>query len=232
MAYNKRKFDGTHYTIEEYNKTNIQDLISNNNYKIFDSYISQLNTDKITLKDNHIYFNALITQETISTLITYIKTIIGNKHLFNNNNNNNNNKSNNNINIYIHITSNGGYLQYILDFIQFKTICNCQIISIIENYCNDTGFILAALCDYRIINKNAKCKLTKINCENSYFWNYFQQCVNDTQYISNFKDILYKILCESIDSKLTSHKLDIYFTNGCDWCSKKYKKLGLVDEIV
>ena len=213
----KRKFDCDN---EENNKTNIEELIESNSYKIYDSYNSQINSDKIVLYDNHIHFNAIISEETIQILIRYINTVIGNMHLFTVKN------------VYIHISSKGGYFRHILDFLQYKNTCNCELISIIENECVDSGFILAALCDYRIINKNAKCLLTKIDSENSYFWSYFCQCINSVEQITQFKNMLYHVLTEVIDSKLTHHKLDAYLNEGCNWCSKKYKKLGLADEIV
>jgi len=50
----------------------------------------------------------------------------------------------------------------------------------------------------------------------------------------NFNVILYDVLCNIIDSNLTSVKLDSYLNKNTliVWDCKKYKKLGLVDEII
>jgi ATP-dependent protease ClpP protease subunit len=206
----KRKID------EENNNSNNS---VNCQYKIYSNYSNPLNCDRIVIQDNHIYFNALINKETISTLILYIRLFIKNMSLFNNKT------------IYIHITSKGGQVKYIMDFIEFKKICIVELFSIIEKECADSGILLAASCNYRIINKNAKCSLSKLS-DRSYFWNYFQQCLNNHEEITYLKTIIYYILCDVIDSKITKEKLEKYFEKNCFWDAKKYKKLGLADEII
>ena len=43
---------------------------------------------------------------------------------------------------------------------------------------------------------------------------------------------MYSILCDVIDSNITSDKLEKYFEQNNVWNAKKYKKLRLADEIV
>ena len=112
----KRKLDISDFDVNE--------LIKNNNYKLYNYYNNPINCDVMTLCDNHIYFNACINYETISKLILNIQSIIGNLHLIGIN------KS-----IYLHINSKGGVIVALNDFIAFKKSCTIEIISIIENDC-------------------------------------------------------------------------------------------------
>ena len=50
--------------------------------------------------------------------------------------------------------------------------------------------------------------------------------------LNNFNSDLYDLFCIIIDSKLVNEKLQIYFQKNNVWTSKKYKKLGLADEIL
>jgi hypothetical protein len=94
--------------------------------------------------------------------------------------------------------------------------------------------VLASLCNYRIINKNAKVYYSKfvISEKGDYYWNYFAQCTNDK--VDELKKLFYDIMCNLVDSNLTREKLDGYFLKNDlqVWDCKKYKKLGLADEIV
>lgn len=205
-------------------------------YKLYDCYINQTNCDKILLCDNHIYFNSSINKLTMNQLLIYFNLIINNKQLLGYN-----------ISIYLHINSKGGILEHLYDFISFKNNCVYEIISIIENEANDCALILASLCNYRIIKKDAKCKLSAYNYLNSYndnesnnnnnnnllnYWDYFKQCENNYFEIESFYNNLFNIICNVIDSKITSTKLNQYLLKNNIWDAKKYKKLGLADEIV
>lgn len=196
--------------------------VLSNKYKLYDSYNNSLNGDKIVVMDNHICFDATINKESMCALINFINIIIANKHLFGD------------FKIYLHINCKGGVFTEISNFINFKKICSYEIISIIDKECFDSGFILASLCNYRIINKNAKVYMSKfiISTKGDYYWNYFNQCSNTE--ISDFNIMLYDILCNIIDSNLTSEKLDSYLQKNIliVWDCKKYKKLGFVDEII
>lgn len=211
----KRKLD--------FNNINVNELVKNNNYKLYQYYNNPTNCDVITLCDNHIYFNASINYETINKLILYIQTIIDNINLLSSN-----------LSVYLHINSKGGVLIALNDFIDFKKNCSIEIISIIENYCADSAIIVASLCNYRIINKNAIIKLTNYNpsytCPN--YWNYFKQCENNNAELENLKQNIYYIFCELIDSKITNQKMEKYLQNDRLWDAKKCKKLGLIDEII
>ena len=193
-----------------------------NKYKLYDSYNNSLNCDKLVIMDNHICFDALINKENMCVLINFINIIITNKHLFSD------------FKIYIHINCKGGSFTDLACFINFKKTCAYEIVSIIDKECYDSGFILAALCNYRIINKNAKVYMSKfiISTKGDYYWNYFNQCNNDE--IMNFNAMFYDVLCNIIESNLTRDKLDSYLIKNMIivWDCKKYKKLGFVDEII
>ena len=213
MNYHKRKNN---------NFSNVYIPILANKYKLYDSYNNSLNCDKLVIMDNHICFDALINKENMCVLINFINIIITNKHLFSD------------FKIYIHINCKGGNFTDLVSFINFKKTCAYEIVSIIDKECYDSGFLLAALCNYRIINKNAKVYMSKfiISTKGDYYWNYFNQCNNDE--IMNFNAMFYDVLCNIIESNLTRDKLDSYLIKNMIsvWDCKKYKKLGFVDEII
>jgi hypothetical protein len=172
--------------------------------------------------DNHICFNSTINNESIGVLLKFINNIINNKHLFPS------------FKIYLHINSKGGCFSELVNFIKFKKDCVHEIISIIDKDCYDSGFVLASLCNYRIINKNAKVYYSKfsISDKGDYYWNYFNQC--SVTNVVDLKKLFYDILCNLVESNITREKLDGYFLKNDlqVWDCKKYKKLGLADEIV
>lgn len=217
ILYNKRKHCDLTYNCETINTTGS---------KLYDKYYNVLNCDKLVLINNHIYFDSLINKESICCLIQFINYIIKNKYLF----------ACNDFKIYVHINSKGGLFYELMNFVNYRNECIYEIVSIIDKECYDSGFVLAALCSYRIINKNAKVYLSKIQCDtqNNIYWNYFKQCPQENS--EDFKNLLYDILCVKVESNLTPEKLDSYFANDAStvlsWNSKKYKKLGLADEIL
>jgi hypothetical protein len=123
-----------------------------------------------------------------------------------------------------------------MNFVNYRNECIYEIVSIIDKECYDSGFVLAALCSYRIISKNAKVYLSKLHCDltNNIYWNYFKQCSQENS--EDFKNLLYDVLCVKVESNLTPEKLSYYLANDSpniwSWNSKKYKKLGLADEIL
>jgi len=203
-----------------------------NGCKLYDKYYNVLNCDKLELVNNHIYFNSLINSESIAHLIKFINNIINNKYLF----------PFQDFKIYIHINSKGGLFYELINFLNYRNQCIYEIVSIIDKECYDSGVILAALCGYRIINKNAKVYLSKIHndVQNNLYWNYFKQCSKADS--EDFKNLLYDVLCVKIESNLTPEKLTYYLTNdnnlnlntntNTNLNSKKYLKLGLADEIL
>tara|TARA_Y100000992_G_scaffold290998_1_gene247050 strand:- start:2110 stop:2748 length:639 start_codon:yes stop_codon:yes gene_type:complete len=211
---NKRKLNQYSYSsnIEDFSKQ------EKNIYKLSNNYYNSLNNNKINLSNNHIYFNAIVDENSIDTLILYINYIKSNIDVLSDKN------------IYVHIHSKGGYLKNIYKFIEFKNQLQYELISIIDNECVDVGIILASLFDFRIINSSAKIVINKYN--NTNYWNYYKQCEDGKSNVDNFKYYLYNIFCNTIESKITDIKLTPYLNNGCNWDSKKYKKTGLVDEII
>ena len=206
--------------------TNNCERIITKPYKLYEKYYNIINCDKIELVDNHIYFDSLINNESIKCLIMFINIIIKNKYLF----------SFNDFKIYIHINSKGGLFYELMTFINYRNECIYEIVSIITKECYDSGFVLASLCSYRIINKNAKVYLSKIHydVQNNLYWNYFKQCSKENS--EDFKNLLYDVLCVKVESNLTPEKLNDYLSVDepailC-WNSKKYKKLGFADEIL
>ena len=210
------------YKRKNNNFVNVYIPILANNYKLYDSYTNSLNCDKLVLMDNHICFDAIINNESICVLIKFINMLIANKHLFGD------------FKIYIHINCKGGIFTELTSFINFKKTCAYEIVSIIDTECYDSGFVLASLCNYRIINKNAKVYMSKfiVSVKGDYYWNYFNQCTNDE--IMDFNTLFYSILCDVVESNLTREKLDIYLQKNSllVWDCKKYKKLGFADEII
>ena len=213
---NKRKLDiNINY--------NFQKIYDTNKYKIYNYYKNDLTTCNITLCDNHIYFNSLINKETIDVLKLYINHFIINKNLIYNNST-----------LYLHINSRGGIIENLLEFINFKSTIALEIISIIENNVCDCAILLAASCNYRIINKNAKCCLSSYNDSQNLknYWGYLKQCKNNEFEIDCLKKYIYNLFCNVINSKINKEKLQNYLMQNCYWDAKKYKKIGLADEIV
>ena len=195
-------------------------FLSNKNH-LYNKYVNDTNCDQIILMDNHIYFDAVINKETIDKLIEYINSCSSFDTIF------------------LHINTKGGYLCDLITFIEFKKKTNIEIVSIIEKECIDCGIIMASICHYRIIKKNAICKLTSYkhqlnSSENNFphYWSYFKQCNYNLDNINEFKNVLYNLFCNVIDSKITNEKLNNYLSKNNVWNCKKYKKLGLVDDII
>jgi len=195
-------------------------------------YYEPTNCDKISLKNRDIYFSSLISDKTITQLIQFIQFI-------------KNNEPNNTSTIYIHITSKGGFISSLYPFIQFKSTYNYHLTSIINGECDDAAIILSNICDYRIITKNSVCKFSQYhNLNNKTYWGYFmQENMNfnqDGNENSKFLSQLYDLFLNHIKSKFNTEKLNNLFNhllnnsniNQNIWNSKKYKKLGLADEII
>tara|TARA_B110000444_G_scaffold42817_4_gene38711 strand:- start:5607 stop:6089 length:483 start_codon:yes stop_codon:yes gene_type:complete len=158
-------------------------------------------------------FNSNITNETISIIFETIKNIeksYDNHKLLNC--------------IYLHVGSFGGSLSSLNLFIQTKEkeFPNLEIISIIEKNCTDAGFLLASLCDYRIIKKNAICSMSVLNPESKYWGAYIQG-----------DDIMCKLetIFEKSKYKIKKEKLLKYLSYNNTWKCKKMLQIGFVDEI-
>ena len=204
--------------INQINQINENIILSSQQYKIFDKYYNQLTCDKILLHDNHIYFSAIINKETIDTLILYITNISLNAKLFVPHNS-----------IYLHISCKGGYLDNLLEFLEYKKTMDTEIISIIEDTCFDVGFLLAICCNYRIMKKNVNNILSKVY-NNSIYWLAFIQCENICD-ISKFYNKLH-LLIKTNNNKISDDKIIKYFQQNNTWDAKKCKKIGFVDEVV
>ncbi len=205
----KRTID--HVESDHYSHNSLEN-IRDKKYKLYANY------NNILLLDNHIYFYNIINADNINKLIEYLTILNSNIHLFENDKY-----------IYLHIDCTGGIFIDLLPVIDNIQKSNVQIISIIENDIADCAFILSSICSTRFIKKNASIILNPLS---GYLWNYFPQCENMATNILNFKTLLYNVICNIIDSKITHEKLEQYFVRKNIWNCKKCKKLGLVDEII
>ena len=64
------------------------------------------------------------------------------------------------------------------------------------------------------------------------YWGFLKQCENNQFEVECLKNSIYNLFCNVIDSKITQEKLQTYLMQNSYWDAKKYKKLGLADEIV
>ncbi len=199
----------------KYNDNNLL-YISNNKYDNFDiKYFNELDNSYIKIykgMHNSILFNGIISITIINKLIHVIKEIVTN---YNYNS------------VYLHIYSKGGYISALNWFIEFKdTYYNkVEFISIIEEDSFNAGFLLASLCDYRIIRKNVICYMTPFTTYNNYlYWGAYKQKLND---FDELKKILLKI-----KYKVSNEKMLKYLQINNIWDSKKMHKIGLIDEII
>ena len=205
----KRKLDES--TILSQENTVINNInFPNNNLEYYNPY----NCDSIKIFNNRIIFHATITEWSIEKLFEFIKIIV-NSSTFDRINNR----------IYIHIISKGGILQALYNFINIKNtqFSNIEFISVIENSCTDAGFLLAALCNYRIIKKNVICYMSKINID-SWYWGMFYQGDNS---LEKFEYIISNIIF-----KVSKDKLLKYTNENNIWNAKKMIKIGFMDEII
>lgn len=177
-------------------------------------YKNPLNSDTIGMITNHIIFNCNVTVETLNITLNTIKKITESYkyvegHIY----------------IYLHISSFGGSLCALRTFISEKNklFPNLQLISVIEKNCTDVGFLLAAICEWRIIRKNAYCSMTILN-PNTKYWGAYKQLG---------EDILPEIetIFDNCKLKATKEKLLKYLLRNNTWKCKKMLKIGFVDEI-
>ena len=177
-------------------------------------YYNELNLDSIKIYDGRVIFHSTVTSTTITKLFEFIK-IIMESSLFDRINNR----------IYIHIISRGGELQGLYDFLHVKSTYfpNIELVSVMENTCTDVGFMLASLCNYRIIKKNVICYMNKID-ENSKYWGLYEQGEN----------LLGKIdyVISNTKYKVTKDKILKYIKQANVWNAKKMVKIGFMDEII
>jgi hypothetical protein len=176
-------------------------------------YKNLLNTDSIGMIGNHIIFNCNVTNETVSKIFETIKNIYESYNIHKLSNR-----------IYLHIASFGGSLESLNLFIHIKDTeyTNLEIISVIEKNCSDAGFLLAALCDYRIIKKNAICSMSVLNSDTKYWGAYIQG--------DGIKEKL-EFIFDKTKYKVKKEKFMKYLSCNNTFKSKKMLKMGLIDAI-
>lgn len=177
-------------------------------------YYNELNLDSIKIFDGRIIFHSTVSTITITKLFEFIK-IITESSVYDRINNR----------IYIHIISRGGNLQGLYDFMDMKraSFANLELVSVIENSCTDVGFILASLCNYRIIKKNVICYMNKLY-ENSKYWGLYEQGEN---LLEKFEYII-----SHTKYKVSKGKMLKYINQNNIWNAKKMVKIGFMDEII
>lgn len=177
-------------------------------------YYNKLNCDSIKIFQGRIIFHSTISSVTIEKLFQFIKIIIESPSFDKNNNR-----------LYLHIISRGGNLHALYDFINIKKkyFPNLEFVSIIENTCTDVGFILASLCNYRIIRKNVICYMSRID-DNSKYWGTFEQGEN---LLEKFEYII-----SNLKIKASKEKIFKYINQNNIWNAKKMIKIGFMDEII
>lgn len=177
-------------------------------------YYNELNLDSIKIFNGRVIFHSTVTTITITKLFEFIK-IIMESLLFDTVNNR----------IYIHIISRGGELQGLYDFMNVKSTYfpNIELVSVMENSCTDVGFLLASLCNYRIIKKNVICYMNKID-ENSKYWGLYDQGEN---LLGKFDYVI-----SNTKYKVSKDKMLKYMKQSNVWNAKKMVKIGFMDEII
>lgn len=177
-------------------------------------YYNELNLDSIKIYNGRVIFYSTVTTSTITKLFEFIKIIIESS-LFDRVNNR----------IYIHIISRGGELQGLYNFMNVKSkyFPNIEFVSVMENSCTDVGFMLASLCNYRIIKKNVICYMNKID-ENSKYWGLYDQGEN---LLGKFDYVI-----SNTKYKVSKDKMLKYMKQSNVWNAKKMVKIGFMDEII
>tara|TARA_B100001094_G_C17978219_1_gene693876 strand:+ start:136 stop:759 length:624 start_codon:yes stop_codon:yes gene_type:complete len=193
----------------------LNDMSNRDNTDLLNSqYYNELNLDSIKIFDDRIIFHSTVSSITIKKLFEFIKIILESS-IYDRINNR----------IYIHIISRGGNLQSLYDFLDIKTnyFANLELVSVIESSCTDVGFMLASLCDYRIIKKNVICYMNKLN-DNSKYWGFYEQGENLLQ---KFDYVISKT-----KYKVSKDKMLKYIKQTNIWNAKKMVKIGFIDEII
>ena len=199
-------------------KRKVEDIILPLNYDdgAIKLYKNPLNTDYIGMIGNHIIFYSNIIRETINVILNAIKMIVapGNIHKLSNC-------------IYLHIGSYGGSLSALKSFILEKNrlFPDIELISVIEKNSTDVGFLLAAVCDYRIVKKNTICFMSHLNPDTMY-WGAYKQLQSDDKILNQVEYIFDKCRCKASKEKLVK-----YLSYNNTWKCKKMLQIGFVDEI-
>lgn len=177
-------------------------------------YYNQLNCDSIKILNNRIIFHSTITSYTIEKLFEFIKIIIESSNF---------DRSLNRV--YLHIISTGGTLEGLNEFINIKKnhFTSLEFVSVIEKSCSNAGFMLASLCNYRIIKKNVVCYMSPLDI-NSKNWGVYEQGVNMLE--------LFQYVMLNIKFKVSKDKMSKYITQNNIWNAKKMVKIGFMDEII
>ena len=176
---------------------------------------------KIFMIDNHIYYYSIIDDENMKIFADCIKELIT-TYVFTDRE------------IYIHINSQGGFLDVLIKYIEifdkeYMDNNPIKLISIVEHNVNNCAIIFASLCNTRIISKNAKMIMHKLT-EN--YWYFFKQCENNNNEILEFRNNLSNLLVRCSKNKLDIERIEKIIDNGGEWNCKKCKKLGLIDVII
>ena len=203
----KRKLEDPVISLVVPNNTDDSSLLNS-------QYYNELNLDSIKIFNGRIIFNSTVSTITITKLFEFIK-IIMESSVYDRINNR----------IYIHIISRGGNLQGLYDFLNMKStyFANLELVSVIENSCTNVGFMLALLCNYRIIKKHVICYMNKLD-KNSKYWGLHEQGENLLQKFDN--------IISNTKYKVSKDKMLKYTKQNNIWNAKKMVKIGFMDEVI
>ncbi|AET73253.1 hypothetical protein PGAG_00364 [Phaeocystis globosa virus 12T] len=205
-------------------KRKVENSVLPINYKcgVINLYKNPLSTDNIGMCGNHIIFNSNVTSETLNIVLNTIKLIVevNNIHKFPQC-------------VYLHICSYGGSLEALKSFIIDKNrlFPQVELISIIEKNCTNVGFLLAAVCDYRIIKKNTICFMSHLDPRpDTIYWGAYKQFPLG---VPGEFGVLYLLayIFDRCKCKVTDEKLVKYLSYNNTWKCKKMLQIGFVDEI-
>jgi ATP-dependent protease ClpP protease subunit len=180
--------------------------------------------EKVTVKDNHIYFYGGVTTsnclklnlaiQDISRRLSLVRVDLGVD----------------NLKIYLHINSFGGSVFAALSSIDTIIHSDYPIVSIIEGAAASAATLISVVCQERVIRENA---FMLIHQMSSSFWGKMEEIKDE---FSNLKKLTKKLKRiyknhTKLDNKTSDVKLNHILKRDLWWDSDECMKYGLVDRI-
>ncbi len=175
---------------------------------------------KITREYNHIYFYSKIDRTTIFKLNTLLREaeeycILTQLHT-----------KIDTIPIYLHIYSNGGYINAVFSAIDVINSCKVPVYSIIEGATASSGTLLSIMCKKRYIRPYAYMLIHQLS---SKVWGKMIEIEDEYKNLMDLTERITNIYKEH--SKLTPKKLKKLLKHDLWLDAKKSIKYGLADEL-
>ena len=180
--------------------------------------------EKVTVKDNHIYYYGGVTTGNCLKLNLAIQDITRKLRLVNVD------LGVNNLKIYLHINSFGGSVFAALSSIDTIIHSDYPIVSIIEGAAASAATLISVVCQERVIRENA---FMLIHQMSSSFWGKMEEIKDE---FSNLKKLTKKLKRiyknhTKLDNKTSDVKLNHILKRDLWWDSDECMKYGLVDRI-